>query len=140
MADNIEVLSWTDWRGKTHTREVHQTINVRDFIGTPGYALLVVAANPHFSGTDIGRFLYAKSLKVDGVERGRRWLQKRIWLFRQPGTHRALGNADGNDGRAITLMAEHSKASLRDLVVLLKERGISRSREWVRMNRVRAGR
>ena len=75
-------MSWVDGRGHKVTRAVNQVINVRDFIGTPGYALLLVAANTNLSGGEIDRYLK----DIAGVGRSRNWIQKRRWLFQPPGT------------------------------------------------------
>ncbi len=134
MSDTIK-LEWTDWRGKPQAREVKQTLDVRDFIGTPGYALLVVAANTHLSVADILYFVESR-----GVGRSRNWIQKRRWLFQLPGTKNPIARPDG-DGRhdeAIKIMAANPTLSLRNLALLLKEHGITRGREWLRQNRVTA--
>lgn len=126
------VMSWTDWRGREVTRDVNQLIDVRDFLGTPGYALLLVAANPHLSGGDLVRYL----LHV-GVGRTRNWIYRRLWLFRQPGTDRGAtnANADGRDEQAIRVMREYPRLSVRKMAAKLKDHGITRGREWVRQHR-----
>jgi hypothetical protein len=129
-------MQWTDWRGDKQTRTVNPLIDVRDFIGTPGFALLVLAANStppnRLSAPDIGSYL-----EIVGVGRSQSYLKKRRWLF-QPGGTNNSANRDGNDGRAFRVMGAHPERSLRDLVVLLKERGIKRSKEWVRIHRLDA--
>jgi hypothetical protein len=129
-----ETINWPGLRGKTITLDVNQVIDVRDFIGTPGYALLLLAANTNLSASVIDCYLHQRG----GVNRSMTWIRKRRWLFQQPGTNNAKGptpNADRNDARAIKIMSENPELSLRNLVVLLKERGIKRSREWVRQRR-----
>src|ERR1017187_8287795 len=79
-------MYWTDWRGNEVTRDVNQVINVRDFVGTPGYALLLVAANTNLSVGDILRYF-----GCDGVGRSRSWIQRRRWLFQQPDTNNGTG-------------------------------------------------
>jgi hypothetical protein len=129
MSDKI-TMSWTDWRGNKITREVKQTIDVGDFVGTPGYALLVLAANAnHLSAPEIDRFLQRQE-----VGRSLTYLKRRRWLFQQPGADNAA-NRDRNEARAVRIMHENPELSLRNLVVLLKEHGIIRSREWVRRHR-----
>jgi hypothetical protein len=79
------------------------------------------------SAPDIERWLL-----LNGVGRSLTYIKKRRWLFQQPGTNNAKGprpNGDGNEARAIKIMREYPKLSLRDLRVLLKENGIKRSRE-----------
>lgn len=118
------------------TREVNQLMDVREFVGTPGYALLVLAANSkapnHLSAPDILRYLNSMD-----VGRSLTYLKKRRWLFQPPGTTNSA-NRDGHDARAVEIMREHLALSIRDLVALLKERGIKRQREWVRRWRVTA--
>jgi hypothetical protein len=126
-------LSWTDWRGKEVTRTINLVIDVRDFVGTPGYALLVVAANTHLSVGEIIRYFWCVK-----VERGRNWISRRRWLFQVPDALNACGNrpnADGKDARAVEIMRMFPTLSVRDLTAVLKENGISRGREWVRMHR-----
>ena len=132
---------WTDWRGKKVTREVNHVIDVRDFIGTPGYSMLVVAANTNLSVADIERCLKARGQVTPGVARGRNWIQRRRWLFQQPNTANAKGaaaNADGNAPRALKIMHDNATLSVKGLSRLLKEHGITRSPEWCRHNRVSA--
>jgi len=128
-----DTMSWVDGRGHEVTRAVNQVINVRDFVGTPGYALLVVAANTNLSGGDIDRYLK----DIAGIGRSRNWIQKRRWLFQQPGTSNPTSpvDVDGKDGRAREIMRMFPELSVRDLAAVLKENGVVRSREWVRIHR-----
>jgi hypothetical protein len=128
-----DTMSWVDGRGHEVTRAVNQVINVRDFIGTPGYALLLVAANTNLSGGDIDRYL----TDIAGIGRSRNWIQKRRWLFQPPGTSNPTSpvNADGKDARAREIMRMFPKLSVRDLSAVLKENAVVRSREWVRIHR-----
>lgn len=128
-------MTWTDWRGREQTREVNWVIDARTLKETPGYALLLIAANPHLSLRDLDRLL-----KTLGVERSRNWLQKRRWLFQQPEAVNAPGvksNADGRDDAALALMRDNPTQSLRDLSRLLARHGIRRGKDWVRKNRCR---
>jgi hypothetical protein len=50
-------LSWANWRGKKETRAINHVIDIRDFRGTPGYSMLVIAANTNLSAFDIEMFL-----------------------------------------------------------------------------------
>lgn len=128
-----DTMSWVDGRGHKVTRAVNQVINVRDFIGTPGYALLLVAANTNLSGGDIDRYFR----DIAGVGRSRNWIQKRRWLFQPPGTSNPTSpvNVDGKDARAREIMRMFPTLSVRDLAAVLKENGVVRSREWVRIHR-----
>jgi hypothetical protein len=125
-------MSWEDGRGHEVTRAVNQVIDVRDFVGTPGYALLIVAANTNLSGGEIDRYL-----KRIAIGRSRNWIQKRRWLFQPPGTSNPTSpvNVDGKDARAREIMRMFPELSVRDLAAVLKENGVVRSREWVRIHR-----
>ena len=132
-----DTMSWVDGRGHKVTRAVNQVINVRDFIGTPGYALLLVAANTNLSGGDIDRYFR----DIAGVGRSRNWIQKRRWLFQPPGTSNPTSpvNVDGKDARAREIMRMFPTLSVRDLAAVLKENGVVRSREWVRIHGISNG-
>ena len=129
---NSVSMSWEDGRGHEVTRAVNQIIDVRDFVGTPGYALLLVAANTNLSGGEIDRYL-----KRIAIGRSRNWIQKRRWLFQQPGTSNPTSpvDVDGKDARAREIMRMFPELSVRDLAAVLKENGVVRSREWVRIHR-----
>jgi len=129
---NSVSMSWEDGRGHEVTRAVNQVIDVRDFVGTPGYALLIVAANANLSGGEIDRYL-----KRIAIGRSRNWIQKRRWLFQPPGTSNPTSpvDVDGKDARAREIMRMFPKLSVRDLAEVLKENGVIRSREWVRIHR-----
>jgi hypothetical protein len=118
-------VQYTNGRGKQVSRVVNETLDLRDFEGMPGYALLVIAANRHLS-----RFQIWMWLKRHGVERTDSWIAKRRWLFHPPKEAGALSDADGH-----VIMQANPRSSLRDLTKLLAREGISRSREWVRRNR-----
>jgi len=125
-------MSFTNGRGKLVTREVNWTVDLKSHEDDPGFALLVIAANGHLSVADLRRLL-----KTECIERSTGWIQRRRWLFQEPGTANSPGkpNADGKDEAATEIMLENLKLSLRQLVRLLAEKGINRSRDWVRRNR-----
>ncbi len=127
-------MRWTDGRGNEVSREVNETVDLRQFEGTAGYALLVLAANRHLS-----RFALWLWLKHHGVGRSDSWIMRRRWLFQKPTETNASGakpDADGHGKPALDIMRTNPTLSLRDLVRLLAKHGIKRSREWVRRNRV----
>lgn len=53
--------SWEGWSGGEVTREFNVVLDVRDYKGTPGYSLLVIAANPGASIMDLWNFLLNES-------------------------------------------------------------------------------
>jgi hypothetical protein len=129
----VAELRYTNGRGSEVSREVNETIDLRQFEGTPGYALLVIAANPHLS-----RFELWVWLKQHGVGRSDAWIARRRWLFQKPTESNAPGikpDADGQAKRARAVLRANPELSLRELVKLLSKHGIKRGREWVRRNR-----
>ena len=131
---------WTNWRGKKETRSINQVIDIRDFRGTPGYSMLVVAANTSLSAFHIEVYLRleARERELPLVERTPSWIKRRRWLFQQSGTNNYKdppSDADGKHARACEIMAENRTMSVRGLSRLLKERGIKRSPEWCRKHR-----
>lgn len=129
----MALMKWTNWQGKEASREVNETLDLRQFEGTAGYALLVLAANQHLSRFEIWMWLNRQ-----GVERSDSWIARRRWLFQKPSDSNAPGikpDADGHGKRARAIMQNNPTMSLRDLTKLLAEHGIKRSREWVRKNR-----
>lgn len=125
------VMTYPEWRGKQETRVINQTLDIRDFEGRPGFALLLIAANPHLSVTDVLAYL-----KMFGVGRSRNWVTRRRWLFHDEAGQGAKADADGKDAHALTIMRANPTLSLRDVSRLLSEAGITRSRDWVRRHRV----
>jgi hypothetical protein len=123
---------WTDWRGKEQIREINTVINTDDFVGAPGHALLLIAANRHLSGFDLWRLLFTWD-----IQRSSSWIHRRRWLFQQPGTVNSRGrtNGDGKDARAVTIMRDNRTLSVRNLTRLLAENGIKRGKDWVRQHR-----
>ena len=88
-----------------------------------------MAANTHLS-VDTLVMLLAEY----GIERGRGWVQKRRWLFRERNGDRVV-NPDGQDSRAIKLMRDYPTDSARHLVKILKANGIIRGKTWVWQHR-----
>ncbi|MGB7136644.1 MAG: hypothetical protein WBD46_15235 [Acidobacteriaceae bacterium] len=135
MPDKV-TITWTDLRGHQVKRDVALLIDVERFRGTPGYALLVVAANTNLSVGNIERYL---TDVVGGLDaRSRSWIQRRRWLFQQPDTDNSKGrtpDGDGQAGRAVKIMRANPNLSVRGLVRLLREHAIKREREWVRKHR-----
>lgn len=135
--------TWTltiepDRHGRERVRTVNLTIDIRGFKDKAGFAYLLMAANPHLSLRDIQAVL----ANVDRHhERSIGWISRRIWLFRGKGERKrgAKPNADGQDEKARQIMAENPRLSSRQMAHLLRERGIRRSAEWVRENRVLIG-
>jgi hypothetical protein len=128
----MPTLSWTDGRDKEVTRPLNYTLDIREHVGEPGWAVLAIAANRHLSVADLLRLL-----STEDVERSRSWIGRRRWMFQPPGTENSQGkpDKDGKDERAIAIMREDTTKSVRQLVWLLNENGITRSREWVRCRR-----
>ncbi len=135
-------MFWTDGRGNRVEREVNQVIDVRDCLGMPGFPLLIMAANPHLSLSEVVRYLDDVA-ETSGapVRRTRSWANRRRWLWRRPNDKAAgnLGDRDGMQTRAIQLMTANRELSIRDLALLLKDHGIERNREWVRKHRCDSG-
>jgi hypothetical protein len=131
MKQETEVLKFRR-SGRNVSRLVNQIIDIREFRHCAVYPWLLMAANPHLSAPDLSEITGNASF------RPARWINKRRWMCgetRNKGGNRP--NADGRDPLAFKLLGEFRELSLRDMVKLLKENGISRSREWVRVNRVR---
>jgi hypothetical protein len=134
MSDK-ETMTWTDGRGKPASREVNLTLAVNKFRGTPGHALLIIAANTHLSVSDLWRLLGS-----EGIGRSRSYIQRRRWLFQDPDTINVQGtkpNLDGKDDRAFQIMRDNPTLSLRQLSRLLKQHGIHRGKDWIMHNRCR---
>lgn len=139
MADTGK-LSWTDWRGREVSREVRYTLDIRDFKRTPGFPLLLLAANPHLSMSEIERLLdcYVRETRNEKIRRGLKWLYSRRWLFLEPHISLSPGvkpNADGKGRRAVEIMRANPHESLISLCMILKRNGIRRGKEWVRQHR-----
>jgi hypothetical protein len=126
-------MRWIDRGGRQQSRAVNLTLDIRDFQGRPGFALLVIAANPHLSIRETLTYLEAF-----GVKRSGSYITRRRWLFHDPAGSGAKTNRDGRDAAAIAIMATHPTMSLRDLSRLLAESGIVRGKDWIRQNRCRA--
>jgi hypothetical protein len=126
-------LGEPDRYGNEQTRTVNITLDIRDFKDRAGFAYLVMAANPHLSVRDIQEVLAAVG---EQHERPVGWISRRRWLFHGTGKSGMKRNADGKDEKAHALMAANPRLSNRQMVYLLREKGIRRSREWVRQHRV----
>ncbi len=126
----------TDWNGHEVLRPVNYALDARDFKDTPGYAWLIIAANPDLSAAEI-----QKVLMHAGPQhmRSASWIRRHRWLFAQPGTVQPRGpkrNVDGLDERAFKMIAENPRLSSRQLAGLLRKNGIPRCPEWVRRHRL----
>jgi hypothetical protein len=135
--DNL-MMQYTDGWGKRVERSVYQTIDARDFLGTPGYPWIVIAANPQLSAAELETWLNIEARDTPGVGRSLSWIKRRRWMFQHPGNRSAVGpkpDRDGNMARAIKIMARHPTVSLRSLAILLRESGVKRSKEWIRKHR-----
>jgi hypothetical protein len=130
--------TWTltlepDRYGREQTRTVNLTVDIRNFKDRAGFPYLLMAANPHLSVRDIQEVLASVA---DELERPVGWISRRRWLFPGTGKSGAKRNADGNDEKAHKIMEDNPRMSANQLVRLLKDNGIIRSREWVRTHRV----
>lgn len=126
-------LGEPDRYGREQTRTVNLTIDIRDFKDKAGFAYLLMAANPHLSVRDTQDVLAAVG---EQHERPVGWISRRRWLFHGKGKSGPKLNSDGKDEKARRIMEENPRLSSRQMVYLLREKGIRRSREWVRKNRV----
>jgi hypothetical protein len=133
MAETWTLTLEPDRYGREHVRTVNLTIDIRDFKGTAIFPWLLIAANPHLSVRDTQTVL----LNVgEQNARSAGWISRRRWMCFGVGKTGSKRNADGLDDKARKIMAKNPHVSNRQLVYLLKQRGIRRSREWVRQNRV----
>lgn len=135
---SVQTFHYEGSAGKQLKGEIDPIIDIRDFKGTAGFPLLLLAAatKKHLSIEAVWHLLLGTS-RQPGCERIRRshsWLQRRRWLFLPPGASN-LGNRDGKNQLAFQIMGEHPEGSLRELVAMLSGRGITRSKEWVRRHR-----
>ena len=126
----MPTLSWTNGHGKRVSAEYHTTVDALKFEDMPqGMAWVLLAANTHLSVDTL-----VMVLEEHGIYRGRGWVQKRRWLFRERNGDR-VENPDGKDDQAIKLMRDYPKDSARHLVEILKQNGISRGKTWVWQHR-----
>ena len=134
-SDTTEILSFTDGRGRKITREVKQTLDIRDYLGLAGFPLLVLAANPNLSVWDLVRYLDHVAETTSGVVRPKTWVHKRRKLFRRPDAGYRAYDPDGRHARAVQIMAAYPAVSARDLTKVLAKHGIKRGKDWVREHR-----
>jgi hypothetical protein len=131
-------LDKPDRYGREQVRTVNLTIDIRDFKDKAIFPYLVMAANLHLSMREIQDVL----LNVGEQHfRPLGWLSRVRWLIHGKGSKGKSGakrNADGLDEKAYSIMGANPRLSSRQLVYLLRENGIRRSREWVRKHRVPA--
>jgi hypothetical protein len=95
---------------------------------------LIMAANLHLSLNEL-----LEVMEAFGYERTRSWIQRRRWIFYDADFVRGVGgvsNADGQQARAYKIMDEHPYVSARELVRILRKRGIKRGKDWVLKHRV----
>ncbi len=130
-------LRYTRWDDREVCKEVRHELNVEDFKGMPGYALLIMAANPHLYATELQMFLNVAATDTNQCERSLNWIRRRRWLFKLANMEHLASrrNCDGKDEAAVAIMRENPSLSARDLAELLTSRGIRRSREWCRRHR-----
>ncbi len=120
----------TDTRGRLVRFPVRMDINAADFAGTAIYPWLVMAANPQLSANAISTFLFDSG--PPAAYRPGHWLARRRKMFFPPGTKRPTARVGPDHDAALRIMRDNTGLSLRDLVRLLKENGVTRGREWVR--------
>jgi hypothetical protein len=110
-------------------------INAGEFKGRAGMTWLIMAANTHLSLNEL-----VEVMEAYGYYRPRSWVWRRRWIFLDPALARVPGGArdtDGQEERAYQIMAQHPRASARELSRILRENGIQRGKTWVLKNRVR---
>jgi hypothetical protein len=120
----------------TYPVEVNLVADARDVVGLAGFPWIVLAANPHLSNDKIYWFL--ATCGIDGVERSASWIQRHRFMFRRASQHphnTAGRSRDRDHARAVEIMKDHRTISARQMVHVLKARGIKRSKDWVLRNR-----
>lgn len=127
-------LGKLDRYGRKQVRTVKLTIDVLDFKDRPGFAWLLIAANPDLSSRDIQAVL---SEVGEQHERPHGWISRHRWLFYGKCKAGRKTNADGMDEKARQIMVENPHLSGRQVVYMLREQfGIRRTLNWVIKNRV----
>ncbi len=132
------VMTFTDGYGRKVERTIKHTLDTRDYLGTPGYPWLLLAANQDLSVSDLVRFLDMEAEKTPGVARTPTWVHVRRRLFRPSAIkagQRPLHDPDRRHVQAIRIMANNPTLSARALVKLLQEHGIKRGKDWVWQHR-----
>ena len=131
--------TWTltlepDRYGREQVRTISLTIDdISVFKDRAVFPWLLMAANPNLSQRDTQAVLSAVGEQHD---RPVGWISRRRWMIHGKGKSGARRNVDGLDEKARTIMEENPRLSNRQMVHLLRENGVPRSREWVRRNRV----
>jgi hypothetical protein len=128
-------LRWGGQYGPEQTRPINYVLDIRDFKDRPGFPWLVIAANKHLSVDVLRMWLESEGANY---QRSRSWIARKRWLFEDPNNVNRPGdkpNADGKDGRAISIIRENRTMSARALARLLSEHGIRRGKDWVLKHR-----
>lgn len=134
------VMEWERPSGGFETIEVNLVADARDVIGLAGFPWVIIAANPQLSNYKLWWFLL--TCGIDGVERPSSWIQRKRFMFRRASQHphNAQGRPRARDhARAVEIMKatlkDNPTISARQIVRVLKERGIKRNKDWVQKNR-----
>jgi hypothetical protein len=109
-------------------------INAAEFKGRAGMPWLIMAANVSLSINEL-----LEVMEAYGYRRSRGWVSRRRWIFFDANYVRNAGgvrNADGQEARAYQIMAEYPHVSARELVRILRKRGVKRGKDWVLKHRV----
>jgi hypothetical protein len=122
-------LKQTDQWNRPTVKKVHLHVDATAFKDSAIFPYFIMAANPTLSAREIALVL---DHVVSRQHRSETWIRTRRWMCSptvQPQPR------DGQDARALAIVAANPNKSARQLHLMLREAGIWRSLDWLYRSR-----
>jgi hypothetical protein len=122
-------LHLTDQWNRPTVKTVHLHLDAAAFKDSAIFPYLIMAANPTLSAPEIERVLDS----VGALQhRSLTWIRTRRWMCHATVQQQPR---DGQDDRALAIVAAHPRKSARQLRLMLRRAGIWRSLDWLYRSR-----